>query len=204
MPGRSLPDHFEVHTLPTGSEMVRVHESAYGPIWFGPTSVPMHRFDSTKGTYRIFYAAATLKGAIAETLLHGNSHRKGPKIVTKAEVEARSWSVITLERPVKLLKLYGNGLAIHGQDAGITSGNSYRTSRAFAEAAFAKYVDCDGLAFKSRHDNDELCFALFHRVAPAELTVEKTEHFKDNWAMTRRILNSYGAVLDPMRPLTPP
>src|SRR5580698_4763500 len=57
--------------------------------------------------YRTMYAAIAIEGAFAETILHGKTDEQ---IVSRAYVDQRAWTELVTVRPLKLLKLYDEGL----------------------------------------------------------------------------------------------
>lgn len=188
-------------SLPAGSDLVRIHRLGKGAVWFGPApgQPPAYRFDAPAGQYRTMYAAEHIDVAFAETVL-----RLARRIVSRTDVEHRQWSVLRAGRDLKLLKLFDNGLIAHGVTADICTGNDYRTSQALALRFHATHPDLDGIAYRSRHDNGRLCYAVFDRLTPAELTSVNNHRFIDEKAMADGLLRHYGASWDPCTPLPPP
>ena len=190
-------------TLEAGSTIIRIHHKDNGAIWFGPKPglPPAYRFDAPEAEYRTMYAAAAIEGAFVETILHGKTEEQ---IVSRAYVEQRAWTEFTTVRPLKLMKLHDEGLFWHGTDASISAVPSYTRSRQIALAAFREGPDLDGIAYRSRHDNGELCFALFDRVTSGVLDPGRTRLFQEHPHTCASLMAKYGAVYDTSPPIPPP
>ena len=67
----------------------------------------------------------------------------------------RSWSTMTVRRPLQLAKLYDDGLLWHGTDAGIGSSDSYTEPRKMAVNLHSAFTTLDGIAWRARHDDEE-------------------------------------------------
>lgn len=147
------------------------------------------------------YAAIAIEGAFAETILHGKTEEQ---IVSRAYVDQRAWTEFVTVRPLKLLKLYDEGLFWHGTDASISAMPSYQKSREIALAAFREGPDLDGIIYRSRHDNGELCFALFDRVTGADFDPGRTCFFREHSHIAASLMAKYGAVYDTSPPVPPP
>jgi len=147
------------------------------------------------------YAAAALEGAFAETILHG---RPAGQIVSRAYVEQRAWTAIKVLRPLKLMKLHGEGLFWHGVDARVSAADTYDESRRVALVGFREAPDLDGVTYRSRHDNGELCHALFDRVLTNHLKTGMRQLFSEHAAELKHLMARYGAVLDTTPPILAP
>jgi hypothetical protein len=189
--------------LETKSSIVRIHHKDNGAIWFGPKTglPPAYRFDAPAAEYRMMYAAVAIDGAFVETILHGKTEEQ---IVSRAYVDQRAWTEFTTLRPLKLMKLYDEGLFWHGTDASISAMPSYAKSREIALAAFREGPDLDGITYRSRHDNGELCFALFDRVTSADFDPGRTRIFHEHPDIRDSLMAKYGAVYDTSPPVPPP
>jgi hypothetical protein len=187
--------------IPANSIFVRIHGLGQGPLWFGPApgAPPAYRFDAPGGEFRTLYGAERLEGAFAETIL-----RRARRILARDYVELRQWSLIRTLRDLKLAKLFDNGLVWHGVTADIGAGDDYRASQAFSAALYAAHADCDGIAYRARHNNGEICYALFDRVDVAHLLVLDSRHFRNERSVTEDLMRIHNASWDPMTPLPPP
>jgi hypothetical protein len=186
-----------------GSSLIRIHHRDNKPIWFGPKTgaAPAYRFDAPNGQYRVLYAAAALDGAFVETILHGRTKNR---IIALSYVEARAWTELITQRPLRLMKLYDEGLFWHGTDASISAVDSYVEPRRIALTAFEEDADLDGVVYRARHDNGELCFALFDRVQATDLDPGNPELFADHPAELDGLVAKYGAMLDRNPTIPPP
>lgn len=187
--------------VPAMSTFVRIHPVGRNPLWFGPApgKPPAYRFDAPSGQYRTMYGAERLEGAFAETML-----RRARRILARDYVAQRQWSVIRTLRDLKLAKIYDNGLVSHGVTADICAGDDYNEAQAFAAALHANHPDCDGIAYRARHNNGEICYALFDRVHEAHLPVIASRLFSNEHAVTEDMMRIHNASWDPMTPLPPP
>ncbi|WP_234840029.1 RES family NAD+ phosphorylase [Sinorhizobium meliloti] len=141
---------------------------------------------------------ATPEGAFVETVLR----RPANRIVRRAFVEERMWTPLRLHRQLVLAKLMDEGLLFHGVDASISAGADYAPSRALALALHEDYPDLDGLAYRSRHNNGEVCYALFDRVLSSDLVTLPGQRFEDDPARTDQLMRLHGAVFDTSLPIT--
>jgi hypothetical protein len=197
-----FPNGLKSETLAAGTQIIKIHQSIYGPLWFSPApgATPAYRFDAPNGEYRIMYTAKTLDGAFVETVLRKSTGR----VLRRGFVEERSWSTMTVQRPLRLAKLYDDGLLWHGTDAGIGSSNSYAEPRKMAVNLHGAFKTLDGIAWRARHDNGEMCYALFDRVRTADLQPVSTLSFKAHWTEVERLMDKYGAHFDRSPPIPPP
>lgn len=197
-----FPQGLKSEELPAGGRLIRIHRKLHQPVWFGPPAgtPPANRFDAPNGEYRMLYAAAELEGAFVETVLH----RPMGRIIAPRYLEERAWSELVPARPLKIAKLYDEGLLWHGVDASISANDDYDTSRSMALDLFQHFPDLDGIGYRARHDNGMICYALFDRVQPGELDVPQTFAFQDHWQRTKNLLHLYGAVLDTSGPVPAP
>jgi hypothetical protein len=150
--------------------------------------------------YRILYAAERLEGAFVETVLR----RPVGRILRREAVEKRGWSIVHASRSLTLAKLYDDGLQFHQIEAGEISIDDYGPSRALALALYAGFADIDGLAYQSRYNNGEICYAIFDRVRPEELDAEPVSAFRDFQGRVDGLMELYGAVFDTSPPLSGP
>jgi len=201
VPDYELPSDLLTVTVPAGQKLVRVHEVARGPVWFGPApgKAPGNRFDAPNREYRTMYSAHALKGAFVETVL-----RKADRIIGRAAVDKLGWSEITCKRELKVLKLHDNGLIFHGVTGDVCAGDDYQEPRRFAVSVHQHVAGVDGLAYRSRHNNSELCYALFDRIGSDQFVVGACRAFRDERNTVLALMREHGAVFDPMTPLSPP
>lgn len=199
-PTTTFPRGVKTEILEAGSKIIRIHHRAQGAVWFGPKPglPPAYRFDAPSQEYRTLYAALALDGAFVETILHGKS---ASQIVSLAYVNQRAWTAISVLRPLTLMKLYDEGLFWHRTDARVSAADDYREPRRIALAAFREMPGLDGVTYRSRHDNGELCHALFDRVRAADLKPSAGTPFQDHPAKLNAMMAKYGAVFDTSSPV---
>jgi hypothetical protein len=180
--------------LPAGEIVVRVHHRDRGAIFFGPPpgTLPQNRFDAPSGEYRVLYAAERLEGAFVESVLR----RPAGRVLRRAFVEERMWTPLRLGRSVTLAKILDEGLQFHRVDASISALDDYTGSRALALALYSDFPSLDGLAYRSRFNNGEVCFAIFDRVLPSEFIAMPGEHFDAHPNRTDDLMKLHGAVFD--------
>jgi hypothetical protein len=188
--------------LPEGSVLVRVHHLAHGAVWFGPRHgvPPQHRFDAPAGEFRTLYCAARLAGAFVESVLRKPTGR----VIARAYVEERGWSELTARRALRLAKLRDEGLHWHGTDAEISASNDYGVPRRMALALHATFPEVDGIAYRARHNNGEVCYALFDRVSAADLVQGSPQRFAEHRAVVDHLMVLHGALFDSDPPVPPP
>lgn len=182
-----------IMTVPAGEFLHRVHRTQHGPMFFGPGAgvPPTYRFDSASGRFGVLYVGASLNGALAETILR-NPQRL---MVAMSEITTRSATTLTCQRDLRVVAMHGPGLQALGTDNAISTG-PYEPCGAWADALWDHPEQPDGMAYLSRHDPDEVCFALFQR-KPVELTIMQTCPLPAILHEVASILNRYGKSIAP-------
>lgn len=198
MPPR-LQRGIHIETLPAGTTLKRVHRSHLDCLWFGPApgNEPECRWDAPGGQFRTFYAGLNMTAAFAESVLH----RPTGQVVTREALMTRSWSEIRVNRDLRLAQFRGPGLLKHGLSAAEVTGD-YDVTQALALEVYAGEATSDGIIYRSTHNDDHCCVALFDRVTEADLTVLHTVTFadwgQDNWLP---LIREHGAILGPDTPV---
>lgn len=179
--------------IPTEAELVRIHWQTNGPVFFGPKpgTPPSNRFDAPGGEFRVLYAAAELPGAYVETVL-----RHPFRVMRRREADERAASRLQVQRPLHLAKVMDEGLQWHGVHAGEISVDDHGPSRQLALDFHTAFPTIDGLAYRSRYNNGQVCFALFDRVGPADLVPTARLDFDKAPAVVDDLMRLYGAVFD--------
>jgi hypothetical protein len=179
--------------LPNGSSFNRIHRTLHAPVFFspGPTRSPLGRFDSASGDFGVLYAAESLAGAFAETVLRNPARR----LIGMAEIESRSLAVIGTERVVKLVDLRGEGLQQLGLDGTIFTG-PYENCGLWSDALYHHPDTPDGLLYRSRHDPDQTCVALFEREDLSLTLARESVPLIKLLADIGELLRHYGKALD--------
>ena len=194
-----MPDAPPAIVLPAGALIVRVHHVTRGAVFFGPSpgSRPGNRFDAPNGEFRVLYASARLEGAFVETILRRPKHR----ILRRAFVDERAWTVLRLVSSVRLAKVFDEGLQALGVDAGEIGAEDYALSRALALRIHTEPTVFDGLAYRSRYNNGELCYAIFDRVAAGDLMATRSDQFDAGGDTVSRLMSLYRASFDTSAPV---
>ena len=177
---------------PAARPIHRVHRSACGPVFFGPGAgaPPTYRFDSAGGAFGVLYAAPEPDAAIIETLLRTPTRRF---VDARKELMPRALTILRPNRSLRLVRAHGDGLSRLGTTAAISTG-AYAACQEWADALFRHPDRPDGVAFCSRHNNRELCFALFER-SDYELEIETTTPLAHLATTIGALLDRHGKAL---------
>jgi hypothetical protein len=111
------------------------------------------------------------------------------------DLAVRSVSIGHLTRRVRLAQLHGPGLARIGVSAETVHG-PHPVCRQLALEIWNDPKQVDGIAYRSRFDNDELCIALFDRASDA-VVIDSTEGLLDDAHRLGTLLDRYDVGLDP-------
>jgi len=99
-------------------------------------------------------------------------------------------------RALRLANLYGQGLAVLGATAEVTaSAPPYDLSQAWATASHNHPGKFDGIAYRARHDDDEICYAIFDRCARRIMVIDVDEALDSRWFYN--LLDRYSVGLAP-------
>lgn len=182
--------------VPAAGKLHRVHQVVHGPIFFGPaidptTGVrgpPTYRFDSASGAFGVFYCAADIEGAFVETVMRNPQMR----LVSRHYVRLRAATEVTCSRDLRLVDLTGRGLSTVGLTNDISTG-PYGTCQAWADYLWSHRDQPDGLAYRSRHNPAQICYAIFERsniaFAPGTRSL-----FADMMPMMDALIRRYGKI----------
>jgi hypothetical protein len=154
------PLDFERQVLPVTLEsglFYRLNPAGYASAIYYDAS-GCGRFD-IKGQLGVLYLGKTIEAAFIETF----GRNLGQRFVSRDMIKTRFLFAIESDRPLKLLQLYGAGLAKLGVDSELSSGREYRLPRLWCEAIYSHPQQVDGIYYMSRHDNTQLCCGLFDR-----------------------------------------
>jgi hypothetical protein len=131
------------------------------------------RFDAPRRSFGVCYAAMAMSGAFIE-VFGRNPHPRHPmRQVDPLELAARSIAVFSAAK-LRLVDLAGDGLSKLGLTVSILATTKYETTRAWSQVFHAHPGKPDGILYRSRHDPEQLCIALFDR-ASKKLRVEADE-----------------------------
>ncbi len=162
--------------LRAGTIINRFYSSKHDPIFFdrGLTG----RLNAPDGSYGVLYAAKKPAGSFAETFLRNPGSTLIPLdlLGQKAYVRLRVTGTLTL------LRLAGPGLARVGATAEVThSGLPYDVPHSWSSAIHGLAQNFDGIAYHARHDDNEVCYALFDRAADRLVEQSRTLDLDENW-----------------------
>lgn len=180
-------------TLRAGQPLHRFH--TYGPAKFGPVYYDQSqsgRLNAPDGRYGVLYVAQNRAGAFAESFLRS----PGAQLLDSALLAIKAYAELRPTRPLRLAQLTGPGLAKLGATAEVTHGGlPYDAPQTWSAALMDHPGGFDGIAYRARHDDREICYALFDRCAPAiEITAQITDLDQDwFWQLADR----YGVGVSP-------
>ena len=69
-------------------------------------------------------------------------------------------------------------------------------SRQLALDLYQSFPTIDGLAYRSRYNNGQICYALFDRVDLSDLVAAGTVNFDEHPSIVDSLMTLYGAVFD--------
>jgi len=163
-------------SLDVGETLHRFYAGAFEPIYFDRST--LGRFNAPDGRYGVLYCAAQAAGALAETFLR----TPGRRLIDPALVATKGYCQLRATAPLKLIALMGPGLAIIGATAAIAhSGLPYDVPQIWSAALEGHPIDADGIAYRSRHDDDQICYALFDRARLRIDEVHRTTDLDTDW-----------------------
>jgi len=183
------PEELRSLALPlklTSRSWLRSYLAEHDPLFFGRTG--RHRFDAPGGEFGTLYVGADEHCVFLETF----GHRTGEvDFVTLGALAAGRLARIKPRRRLRLVDLTGSGLARLRADARLCT-DSTMVSRKWALALFEHPERPDGLYYRSRHDPDRYCAALFDR-ASEEIEAVTLGSFADaaNAPILANILETY-------------
>lgn len=165
-----------VQTLAAGTIFHRFHLAAYGPIFFDTSNTG--RFNASDGSYGILYGAMAADGAFAEVFLRS----VGATNLGADFIRDRAYSRLKTTRDLKLVELHGPGLSRLGATAEVThSGLPYDAAQDWSKALHEHPGNFDGIAYRSRHDDAEVCYAIFDRATSAILEESRVANLDTDW-----------------------
>jgi hypothetical protein len=161
------PDKAPIARVAKGVVLHRVHGEARASRWYGRRDATS-RWDDPDGDFGVLYLGRSPVGAFAETLLRTPTDRD----VLWSRAQQKRMATFKLLAPLQLVKLHGEGLAWFQVTADKIAEGDYAIPQGLARRIHAVFP-VDGIQYRSRFDNDELCVALFDRAdAKLELLAE--------------------------------
>lgn len=139
-----------------GTRLHRFHSLAFDPVHFDRGQGG--RLNAPDGSYGVLHVASTVGGAFAETFLR----RPGRTLLPPGLIAAKAHATVLVGRELRVVRLHGNGLGRLGCTAEVThSGLPYDLPQAWSKALHDHPTKPDGIAYRARHDDDQLCYAIF-------------------------------------------
>lgn len=181
MPSRSSPPTV---TIPTGKILTRIHREGVDPLWFGNRDKTW-RWDAPDESYGVLYVGAGQIGPFAETLLRDPAQRD----VFWSDIAKRRFATFEATRPLVVARLHGKGLGWFGIQASditehfdpLTHPTGYDKPQEISCRVHAEPT-LDGIQYRSRFDNDELCLAIFERAQAALARKDRDQPIGRRWA----------------------
>src|SRR5208282_6349447 len=97
---------------------------------------------------------------------------------------------------LRLVRLYGPGMARIGATAEVAhSGLPYDIPQSWSKAIAEHPTRPDGIAYHARHDDNELCYAIFDRASGCIGEERRTMNLDQDWFW--RLAEQYGIGLSP-------
>jgi len=189
------PPDLHARSLPLRSirtAWFRIHDLSYDPIFFGRTG--NHRFDAPHPRkYGVLYLGADVDCAFIETL----GHETGKNVIAEAELMSRGLARVRVRGGLRLVDLTAQGLAQIGADNHLGTG-PIAVSQRWSRALYRHPEQPDGICFRSRHNPELLCAAIFDRVSPrVTATLLGCLRAPTNMRLIARCLTKYGFALIP-------
>jgi len=190
--GIDLPDHLMTEHSPL--VLYRIHDKDYSPLFFGRTG--NYRFDAPDQSFGVLYAASTREGAFVEAVLRQKTGRS-IRIISRTYLATRKLSTLVLGRPATMAKLRDNGLAANHTNSEISSIEPYIISQIFSRALHQHIDRVSGIAYRCRHDNEQVAWAFFdrsHTLFDRHDTPPETLDLDEEWL--EDLEDRYGIVID--------
>lgn len=152
-------------TIYPGTHIYRIYKTKRdgkrrNPTYYGTSQGD--RFNAPDGTYGVMYLSAQREGAFVETLLRN----PGATLIDEKDAKTRGLAVYATKRKMQLISLFGAGLARLGATADLCHrALPYDYPQGWSKTLHDSFTDADGIAYRARHNDDILSYALFERAA---------------------------------------
>lgn len=176
--------------LRPGSSVHRFYTRGKRALYFDRSTGS--RFNAPDATYGVCYMARRPEGAFAETFLRN----PGRTMLPADLVTAKAYVRLELAAAVRIANFVGPALAKLGATAEVCHRSQpYEVPQAWSKAIFAHPSSVDGLAYTARHDDSEVCVALFDRRNGLLSVAERRVHLDAEWFW--KLAEQYGVGLLP-------
>lgn len=182
----------EWETLPEGAVIHRFYNlgpdsAPYDPIYYDRSL--LGRLNAPDARFGVLYAAQSIRGAFAETFLR----HPGRQLIPADVVRKKGYATLRVLRPLKLIALHGAGLARLGATAEVLHGGlPYDAPQQWSAALRGLRPAPDGIAYRARHDDDEIAYAIYDSRRPAVEVMRRITKLDDEdwfWSLALQ----YGA-----------
>lgn len=168
--------------LKAGQPLHRFHtygDQKYSPLYFDRSL--SGRLNAPDGRYGTLYVARRPEGAFAETFLRS----PGAQVLDASLLGIKAYAILRPTRPLRLAQLTGPSLGVLGATAEVTHGGlPYTAPQAWSKALYDHPARYDGIAYRARHDDAEICYALFDRCAPVIEIADQATDLDIDWFWT--------------------
>lgn len=184
-------------TLAEGSQVHRFHTAVdgdgnpYSPAYYDASTTG--RLNAPDGSYGVLYVAHRPEGAFAESFLR----QPGRTLLPDDLIGNKAYATFRATRDMNFIEFYGPGQPVLGATSEVTSGPlPYDLPQAWSAALHETFPSADGIAYMARHDNTELCYAVFSRAAGA---LETDTQIRDlhGWSDFYDLMEHYEVGLSP-------
>ncbi len=183
----------ERYIIAKGQPLHRFHTygaARHSPIYFDTSR--SGRLNAPDARYGVLYTAQSRAGAFAESFLRN----PGNQTIDRAMLALKANATLQAARDLKLALLTGPGLAILGATAEVTHGGlPYDAPQSWSAALHDHAERFDGIAYRARHDDAEICYALFDRCSREVVIVDQTLDLNVDWFWD--LADRYGVGLAP-------
>jgi len=171
----------ELLKVVAGEKMHRVYPREFGPTYFDKSKGS--RFNAPDGSYGVMYTSANVEGAFVETVLRG----RRDVMIDTGYIRTRGMAALRATEELTFVLLAGPSLSRLGCDADVCHRAApYDAPQAWSKALHETFPDVHGIAYRSRHDDNEICYAVFERAKHLVEEVERTEpvdRHSDFWTL---------------------
>ena len=188
------PADLDQRTLPiklVSGSIFRIHRTSLDGLFFGKNE--SERFDDPFGQYGVLYAALQPEAALAEVFLRQLSLM----LVQEISLQERSITEIHVNR-LQCVDISGSGLRRVSCDNRIATEKPCRTVGQWSRAFFLHPQKPDGIIYRSRHNPQFKCLAIFDRCQPNVSlgpTVPLMTGTRRSW--TIRQITKYNLAIEP-------
>ena len=141
------------------------------------------------GAFGVLYVGKKFEGSFAETVLRNPLRR----FVSQNYVSLRAVSEVTASRDLKVVDFHGPGLSAVGLTNAISTG-PYNPCWAWSDYLWSHRDRPDGIAYTSRHDPQQICYAIFERPDITFGAAPATQ-LSTLMPVIRVLLRQYGKIL---------